>query len=240
MTTAGIFSMPTGLETHQSQTAASYREVEMTYDHFNEQLFGGKLPRCVFTFQRQANTMAYFVVERFALGSSVESRVEIVINPEYFAVVPIVQAAMALVHEAAHIWQWRFGNPSRRGYHNRQWAQKMEEIGLMPSDTGRAGGRKVGQKIGAYPLVGGRFLAACDALATEDFRAAWLARFSVDGPPGRLGSTNRYPPAHPVFQLRRPNRARTKFTCEECQANAWGKPTLRIVCILCDRLMTAI
>jgi hypothetical protein len=43
-----------------------------------------------------------------------------------------------LVHEMVHVWQETYGNPSRRGYHNRQWAEKMREVGLQPSSTGLA------------------------------------------------------------------------------------------------------
>lgn len=31
----------------------------------------------------------------------------------------------------------------------------MEEVGLMPSDTGRPGGRKTGQHMSGYPIQGG-------------------------------------------------------------------------------------
>ncbi|SFJ30608.1 SprT-like family protein [Caulobacter sp. UNC279MFTsu5.1] len=232
-------NVPARLERKKIRAAEGYQEVEMAYDHFNRELFDGGLPGCVFTFRHRANTMICFVANRSVQYCSVEAGGEVAINPQYLSVVPLLEVAAALVHEAAHVWQWRFGTPSRQGYHNREWAQKMEEIGLMPSDTGKPGGRKVGQKIGAYPIAGGRFLAACETLFTEDFRAAWRNRFSADWPHGRPGKRRSSPPAHPVFQLKRPHKTRTKFTCEECRVNVWGKPTLRIVCVPCDKLMTA-
>jgi hypothetical protein len=39
------------------------------------------------------------------------------------------------VHEMAHVWQHAHGKPSRNGYHNKEWAAKMDERGLIPSDT---------------------------------------------------------------------------------------------------------
>jgi hypothetical protein len=30
-----------------------------------------------------------------------------------------------LFHEKAHLWQHHFGNPSRTGYHNKEWAACM-------------------------------------------------------------------------------------------------------------------
>jgi hypothetical protein len=43
----------------------------------------------------------------------------------------------------AHLWQWEFGSPYKNGYHNTEWAGKMIEIGLMPSDTGLPNGKKM-------------------------------------------------------------------------------------------------
>jgi hypothetical protein len=47
-----------------------------------------------------------------------------------------------LVHEQAHLWQHHFGKPGRGRYHNREWAAKMVEIGLIPSATGEPGGKQ--------------------------------------------------------------------------------------------------
>ena len=38
-----------------------------------------------------------------------------------------------------HLEQAHFGKPSRNGYHNKEWADLMERVGLMPSDTGAPG-----------------------------------------------------------------------------------------------------
>ena len=53
------------------------------------------------------------------------------------------------------------------GYHNKEWAAKMREIGLMPTDTGQPGGKDTGQKVTHFIEPGGRFEQACTAyLAT--------------------------------------------------------------------------
>ncbi len=67
-----------------------------------------------------------------------------------------------------HLWQHHFGTPSRTGYHNKEWAAKMREVGLIPSDTGKPGGKDTGQKVSDYLEEGGRFERACTAfLATN-------------------------------------------------------------------------
>lgn len=36
----------------------------------------------------------------------------------------------------AHAWQFHFGEPGRRGYHNKEWAEKMEAISLLCGSEG--------------------------------------------------------------------------------------------------------
>ena len=51
-------------------------------------------------------------------------------------------AAWTLVHEMVHLARFKFGNASRHGYHNKEWAASMEKIGWMPSHTGLPCGEK--------------------------------------------------------------------------------------------------
>ena len=46
-----------------------------------------------------------------------------------------------------HLWQHHRGTPGRGRYHNQEWAEKMIEIGLMPTDTGKPGGRITGDHM---------------------------------------------------------------------------------------------
>lgn len=62
-----------------------------------------------------------------------------------------------LVHEQVHLWQWQYENPSRSGYHNKEWANKMEVVGLMPSHTGKEGGKRTGQHMTHYIIKGGKY-----------------------------------------------------------------------------------
>ncbi len=167
-------TMPGTAPTHQT-----YSELQQAYDHFNEALFDGKLPHCLLTLQREKRTMGYFSAARFASleGATTD---EIAINPSYFAVVPLVETMQTLVHEMAHLWQQHFGQPGRGRYHNEQWAQKMESIGLMPSSTGQPGGKRTGDMMADYPVAGGRFLVACESLLTSDFSLSWYDRFPAE------------------------------------------------------------
>lgn len=188
-------------------TEQAYAELQQAYDFYNEELFEGKLPPCLITFQREKRTMGYFSQNRWVsrkkqeggeeeVGQrpqpAVDSADEIALNPEYFAVVPLMEILQTLVHEQTHQWQAYFGTPSRTCYHNTEWANKMESLGLMPSDTGKPGGKKTGQSMGDYVIPGGKFYQVTQRLLASGFIVSWLDRFPARPPATYL------PPALPA------------------------------------------
>lgn len=167
-------------------TLAYAAQLQEAFEHYNKHLFDGVLPPCLMTFQRVAKTFGYFSEQRFLSAKSGEATDEIAINPQYLANYPPLEAMQTLVHEMVHMWQYHFGKPSKRSYHNREWAAKMEAIGLMPSSTGEPGGARTGEKMGDYPIRGGRFLqVTLELFAGEPFFLMWYDRFSA---PGRRSS----------------------------------------------------
>lgn len=156
-------------------TRQAYDELQRAYDFFNDRLFGGELPQCLITMQREGQTCGYFSPARFG---SANQRVtdEIAINPQWFAVVPLLGVLQTICHEMCHQWQHHFGTPSRSSYHNKEWAAKMEDIGLMPSSTGKPGGKKTGQKMADYAIPDGPFMQATKALLDEGFILTWHDR----------------------------------------------------------------
>ncbi len=157
-------------------TIEAYAEMQQAYEHFNQRLFDGQLPYCLITFQREKRTYGYFSHRRFVRRSG-EHTDELAMNPAYFSVCPIEEVMSTLVHEMCHLWQYHFGTPGRRGYHNKEWSDKMEAIGLMPSDTGQPGGKRVGEHMADYIMAGGAFELACRELLSKQFTVSWLDRF---------------------------------------------------------------
>lgn len=162
-------------------TEEAYAELQQAYDFYNAELFEGELPPCLITFQRQKRTFGYFSKARFG-NKDARSADEIALNPEYFVVVPMIEVLQTLVHEMTHLWQAHFGKPSRTCYHNTEWAEKMEGIGLMPSDTGMPGGKRVGQSMGDYPIAGGRFELSTKRLLASGFAISWFDRYPAATP----------------------------------------------------------
>lgn len=172
-------------------TRELYGELQTAFAHFNEHLFGNALKPALITLVRKSRTRGYCSLNRFVAAGSEEAAQpefvnEIALNPAYFAVRSIMETLSTLVHEMCHQWQFELGQPPRSGYHDTEWASKMLEVGLCPSDTGEPGGKRVGQKVTHYIIRGGRFHLACEELLTRDFTLSWLDRFPDERPRGSL------------------------------------------------------
>jgi hypothetical protein len=154
----------------QDPTRQEYNCFAQAFDYFNAELFGGGLPRCLITLQRRARSYGYFSAERFEGRGEDERTHEIALNPAGFKGRSDSEILSTLVHEMVHLWQVHLGEPSRSRYHNAEWADKMEALGLMPTDTGKPGGKRTGQRVTHYIVKGGPFDLACKKLLASGFR----------------------------------------------------------------------
>jgi len=167
-----------------------YQSLLEAYSHFNQALFDAKLPEVIFTVQRKKGVLGYFAPDRW---SSVEGKHchEIAINPAHLGQSRIIDIFQTLVHEMVHCWQYCFGTPGRRSYHNKEWAYKMIKIGLHPTSTGLPGGDIVGEQMSDYPIDDGLFLKACEVLlAAQSFNIPWIDRLSSPKMPIHENSSN--------------------------------------------------
>lgn len=184
-------------------------------------MFSGCLNPCLLVFRdgkRKARgvVVGHFAPHRWTKGK--ETCHEISLNPETLNR-GLSETMGTLVHEMAHQWQQDHGEPPRDGYHDREWAAKMVEIGLIPSKTGLPGGKQTGQSMGHYVDVAGRFAAALQKMPAT-IKLPWTTGVLVitedDGEKEK-------------------SRNKIKYTCGGgCGANAWGKPGLRIMCCECE------
>lgn len=244
---------------NHNPTKALYRLLDAAYAHFNQQLFGGRLPACMLTLQRYRNTMGYFSAERW-VNDDGDLAHEIALNPAYFAQHRVIEVLQTLVHEQCHLWQHLYGyRKSRTSYHNREWAEKMHEIGLMPSSTGEVGGAQTGQTMSDYPIADGRFLSACIALVKDGYALGWVDTEPALDESCQWRDTEAHSAcfeqirdqaevllqpvpsvvAHDAIQwdntaARAKALSKSKYTCDSCGTNIWGKPGLNVICGLCD------
>jgi len=203
-------------------TSQTYGEFQEAYDFFNRALFNGALPACLITLQRKARAYGYFSPQRFGAkdGGTTD---EIAMNPSTFALRSDRETLSTLVHEMVHLWQEHFGEPPRRCYHDRQWAAKMKEVGLIPSDTGEPGGKETGQSMTHYIEEGGAFDRACVDLLGAGFRLTWADRALDAGDSEKKSKAGK----------------RAKYTCPACSFNAWAKPEAKLICGECEETMLA-
>ena len=169
-------------------TGELYPELQVAYDHLNERLFAAMLPPCLITLNRSKRTLGYFSPGRFVRHDGQLTH-EIALNPAYFAARTLKDTLSTIAHEQVHLWQDAFGQPSRRGYHNKEWSTMAEAIGLMPSDTGAPGGAKIGEHMDHYIIPGAMFDRAADELLGHAFRLSWLDRYPEAVPLGADFST---------------------------------------------------
>jgi hypothetical protein len=224
-------------------TEQEYTELQQAFDFFNAELFSGKLPSCIITLQREYRTYGYFSNEAF------ESRTgdvadEIAMNPLHFGNRPVKDVLSTLVHEMVHLWQHHLGKPGRGRYHNKQWAAKMEEIGLFPSDTGEPGGKRTGDKMSHYIVEGGRYDQAYTKLIAgrDGFTISWFDRISYLLAPIEISGTEggSADDEDGDGEPKRTNKSnRVKYSCPNCKLNVWGKPEIYVICGACDEAMSA-
>ncbi len=206
--------------TTQAPTGEQWAAYSALFAYFNAELFGDELPPCILNFNGQLRrAYGFFAKDRWQSGERTTH--EISLNPKTLKTRTPIEIAATVVHEMAHLWQATLGNSKCRAYHDREWANKMVEVGLMPSNTGKPGGKRTGSQMTHYSIEGGVFDVAFAKMPSE-FLLPWLAGRALD-------------PSKPP----KPRNDKTKFTCPGCQANAWGIATLKIVCMGCYQLMTA-
>ena len=215
-------------------TGREYTGIETVYGFFNDRFFGGELPDLLITYQRKAGSCGYYSPGRFERRDGLGRVPELALNPAVFRHQSDMEILQTLGHEMVHHWQFCCGTPSRTGYHNAEWARKMESIGLMPSDSGQPGGRKVGQKMADYVLPGGLFEQVCQNLLASGFRFNFQ---SIEGPsPAGMGAGEGEAEGEEEGGQPKPQKPKTKskikYACP-CGQNVWGKPGLVILCGKC-------
>jgi predicted SprT family Zn-dependent metalloprotease len=224
---------------HPPRPGRSYAELERAYDYLNFSLFGNELPSCLITFQRHRHCYGYFSGSRFINPEEpTEVADEIALNPEYFVCQTPEGRLSTLAHEMVHLWQHHFGKPSRGGYHNREWARKMVEIGLFPSSTGEPGGRLIGEAISHYIQENGPFDRACKeflALCSTTFFQDIAAIFQAVRDQGEREGLHDHEETEELRDRKR--RSKTRYACTGCGLKAWAKHGVLLICGHCERGM---
>jgi len=201
----------------ESITVPQYSLFQTAYDFFNKTLFGSTLPHVLVTLQRHARMAGYFAPERFN-GRIVQTVAhELAMNPDIFTGNTDEEILSTLAHEMVHVWRETQDRPPRRCYHDKKWAAQMKQIGLQPSHTGKPGGRETGQSMTHYIIPNGPYAKAYTKLKASGFQLQWQSKRHA--------------------QAKTKAASKTKFTCPQCQQNAWAKPDAQLECAVCSQPM---
>lgn len=210
---------------NQAPTTHTYGDLQLAFDHFNRELFDGRLPSVLITLHRKKNARGYFWAERFALRSGENVTHEIALNPEADNMLGRTdrEVLSTLVHEMCHLEQQTFGRPGKGGYHNKEWGDMMDAVGLTPTAVGEPE-KRTGTKVTHVIVDGGRFAVSYDKLQAQGFALSYMER--------------RFD-AKTVARAKAKKKSKTKYCCPGCETSAWGKPDLQIICADCDFEMEA-
>jgi hypothetical protein len=211
-------------------TETAYGAWQAAFGFFNERLFDGALSDPLITLTRKKNVRGYFCGGAFRDNQGGVAH-EISMNPAWFEARGDEGAYSTLAHEMVHLWRHELGKLNRKGgkgaggYHDTVWADQMETIGLMPSNTGRPGGERTGFAVTHYIIENGRFDVACRELLIAGGGIKYRDARNVHQPqPVERG------PARPA--ARKPRF--TLFACTLCDLEAKSRASALLACVSCD------
>jgi len=227
-------------------TTTQFQTLDDLYAFYNAKLFGSSLPECIVNLSRRARTYGFFVPNLWAShdpeASEPEEHVhEISLNPDHM-MRPSIQWHSTFVHEMVHLWQHECGKPSRLAYHNKEWACKMMDVGLLPTDNGQPDGKMTGQNVGHLIISGGLFETVFNSLDPDDLESLRLKYLPVaslsasgknkpDGDDGEGGDDSG--DGSDTSKTKSKSGTRIKYTCD-CGNNIWARSDLNILCLDCD------
>lgn len=185
-----------------------YSRLYEAFNHFNKELFDGSLPETILSFTPLSGAYGYFQNDSFIDVKGKKTIHHISLNPRTMKGRSTRDILSTLGHEMVHLHHQIVGKPGKNRYHNKEWAGLMKAIDLMPTDTGKKGGKETGLRVTHYIKPQGKFDKSCKRLLDSGFEMDYIG----------------------VPETKKKNRAKTKYTCEETGVSVWGKPGLNIVC----------
>lgn len=198
-----------------------YEMFESAYDLFNETLFGNSLPSCIITLNTRKRSRGFYWSKHFRSRIGDEIVSEIALNPDEFSSRTDIEILSTMVHEMCHAFQDLVnGSAPKKAYHDREWVSIMESIGLIPSASGEAGGKKTGVNMSHYIDPEGKFKKIAELFLSQN-KIIWN---------GFLPEGNKIKSAR--------KKSKYKFTCPTCGQNAWGKEDTLLICGNCETTMS--
>ncbi len=200
------------VEEEENSSTKVWKALHAAFQYFNDVLFNGKLDsdRVILNCSRKsARTLGFYRPSGWEGDDGVIA--EISLNPDAMHDRSIDEIYSTLAHEMAHFWQDCYGTPGKRGYHNKEWADKMVAIGLTPFSINDPT-KKTGMRCSHSITPDGVFQSAMENMP-EEFKLP----FKGINPPKAKAKTG-YP----------------KWSCPNCGQACRAKETAKIACGNCS------
>lgn len=205
------------------------KQLTEAYEVFNEKLFNKELPPCVVTLGKKAGALGVFMPSRWRMksefGTETDSKLlvetaedapELRMVPSYFKSRSTKEILSTLLHEMVHWWRASLCEKKKtKRHHDKHWAAKMEELGLMPYNINNPE-KKTGHKCSHTIMEGGIFNDVATSLIEK-------------------GLEIRYYFAERSSSTVRQYTKKIKYTCPVCESVVRGVPGLSIKCVECDQ-----
>jgi hypothetical protein len=212
-------------------TSETYSNLIRAFDFFNERYFDGTLPRPMITLRGTGKAAVSYLHHSFGTVSGTDRIDEIAVNARRLLFTPPDEFLDEFVHVLCHIWQAHFGAPTRNGYHNKQFADKLRSVGLIPSPTGKKHGKETGQLISQYRDETGAFARACQELIDVHGFVLNYGDLTADQAKSVPGEPERPKPNSGITYV---------CTTPGCPVDLKGKPGapfVRVSCVDCNSLL---
>lgn len=230
-------------EEKKTPTIEQMKVYQKIWDHLNEKLFDNEIEPCMLVMTRHKRALAGYFSDGKWVNDEEKKVHELAVNANLMTLGNPIEVLQTVAHEMVHQWQFDKGTPGRPGYHNKEWADKMKEIGLQPicQDTGAKDGQETGQNVTDKLISGGK-AEMVFATMTEDFDFPyWSSEMVAIDNAGQPVPIELPKPGDGSRPQPVPGSSgtRTKFTCAMCGLNAWAKHSANLICGDCNRPMIA-
>lgn len=189
------------------------------------------MPEVVITLARKNQAAGWYCPDRLSTRDG-KMADEIALNPQYVFERSRADVVSTIAHELVHLWQQHYGKPGKRTYHNRQWADEMKRIGLQPVGHD---GKETGHKMSHDIIPGGIFDTWFSkyVLTEPDWiygDAIITAASSGNNDGNSDGDSSNDGGSDSEIEPKSKPKSKVKFTCPQCGANVWGKPSSNVIC----------
>lgn len=225
-----------------------YRKIQYVIDLLDAEFFSGKgkqsIPELVFAVNNQCKSCVTAFVQADALynKSSNKKLQYLALNPKYFDR-SNSEILATICHELCHVYENQYVHIARNGYHDRIWADLMQDCGLEPVYLNKSK-TAVSTKI----TEGGVFEQLVEKFTDENGENFFdIVEYSQEVERKTLIALgladsdleDDLPKADNAGKtIKKYNRNKVKYTCHSCGIKVWGKSGLNIQCNDCGEDFT--